>query len=201
MPSETRATELLSRMESGDGEAASQLLPLLYDELRRIARENMARERIGHTLQPTALVHEAWVRLLGAEGGAKGFEGREHFLRAAAQVMRRVLVDHARARNAEKRGGGPGNAVELDDVVERFEAQGTDLVELDDALSELDRVDSELARIVELRTFGGLTMDDVARSLGVSKATAERRARVARMWLARALGFGAGPGGEPAPEG
>lgn len=183
------ATELLARHAAGDERASAELLPVLYGELKRIARESMARERRGHTLQATALVHEAWVRLLGSGTGG-GFEGREHFLRTAAQVMRRVLVDHARARNAEKRGSGRAHHVELDDVVERFEAQGTQLVELDDALKELMRVDEELARVVELRTFGGLTVSEVAAALDISKATAERRLRLARIWLARALGHG-----------
>lgn len=195
MKDETQATRLLHRIEAGDSVATAELLPLLYDELKRIARENMARERGGHTLQPTALVHEAWLRLLGgagAPGTERGFQGREHFLKAAALVMRRVLVDHARARNSEKRAGGAHGRqiVELDEIVERFESDGTDLVDLDDALTELGRADEQLARIVELRTFAGLTMDEVAAALGVSKATAERRARVARMWLADALGLG-----------
>ncbi len=193
---ETQATRLLNRIQAGDEGATAELLPLLYDELKRIARENMARERGGHTLQPTALVHEAWLRLVGGNAAnsdeGPGFNGREHFLKAAALVMRRVLVDHARARNSEKRGGGAQGheVVELDEIVDRFESEGTDLVDLDDALTELARTDEELARIVELRTFAGLTMDEVAAALGVSKATAERRARVARVWLADALGRG-----------
>ncbi|MEM9378593.1 MAG: ECF-type sigma factor [Planctomycetota bacterium] len=189
MNDETEAARLLARVEAGDGAAASELFPLLYDELRRIAGENMARERASHTLQPTALVHEAWVRLLSGQTDEASFQGREHFLRTAAQIMRRALVDHARARNTETRGGG-AHSVELDEVVERFATEGTDLVELDDALRELERTDAELARVVELRTFGGLSMEEVAGALGVSRATAERRARVARMWLARAMGLG-----------
>lgn len=191
-PEGTDATRLLERIERGDDEASAELLPLLYGELRRIASENMARERAAHTLQPTALVHEAWMRLLGnqVEGDSgPSFNGREHFLRTAAQVMRRVLVDHARARRADKRGGQDlGERVELDQICTRFEDQGTGLIELDDALVELAATDEQLARIVELRTFGGLTMPEVASTLGVSLATAERRAKVARLWLADALG-------------
>lgn len=187
---DTVAHLLLKRMESGDAAASGELLPLLYGELKRIARENMSRERVGHTLQPTALVHEAWVRLIGGSNDAapRTFNGREHFLKTAAQIMRRVLVDHARARNAGKRGGGAVHSIEIDEMVDQFEAQGTDLVELDDALSELAKTDEDLARVVELRTFGGLSMDEVAATIGVSKATAERRARLARIWLAEAMG-------------
>ena len=185
-PSRDEATRLLGLIGSGDVDAASELMPLLYGELKRIARENMSRERVGHTLQPTALVHEAWVRLLGP-AGTPAFVSREHFLRTASQVMRRVLVDHARGRNALKRGGGSAQSIELDEVLDGYEAAGTDVVELDDALNELAKTDPELAKVVELRTFGGLTMDEVAAALGVSKATAERRARMARIWLADAL--------------
>ncbi len=191
MSDDTRAFDLLGRVQEGDASAASELLPILYSELKRIARENMGRERVGHTLQPTALVHEAWMRILGpGDDGAKtaAFTGREHFLKTAAQVMRHVLVDHARARNSLKRGGGSAQSIELDEVLDGYEAEGTDLVELDDALRTLAETDPDLARVVELRTFGGLTMDEVAAALGVSKATAERRARVARVWLAKALG-------------
>ncbi len=193
MSDDDRALDLLGRVQDGDASAASELLPILYSELKRIARENMGRERVGHTLQPTALVHEAWMRILkpaaGDDGGDRdaAFTGREHFLKTAAQIMRHVLVDHARARNSLKRGSG-ARSVELDEVLDGYEAEGTDLVELDDALSALAETDPDLARIVELRTFGGLTMDEVAAALGVSKATAERRARTARVWLAKALG-------------
>ncbi|MEM8713052.1 MAG: sigma-70 family RNA polymerase sigma factor [Planctomycetota bacterium] len=192
--SPTEATRILGRVQSGDPGAAAELLPLLYSELKRIARENMSRERASHTLQPTALVHEAWMRILGpASAGTSGadgpaFQGREHFLKTAAQVMRHVLVDHARARGADKRGGG-AQAIELDEVLDGFEAEGTNLVELDDALERLAVTDPDLAKIVELRTFGGLQMDEVAAALGVSKATAERRARSARVWLLSELGY------------
>lgn len=195
MTDDARARDLLTRVQDGDAAAASELLPILYGELKRIARENMGRERVGHTLQPTALVHEAWMRILGspkADGDGREFNDRDHFLRTAAQVMRHVLVDHARARNAEKRGGGDiqssAYAIELNEVLDGYESEGTDLVELDDALEELAKSDPDLARVIELRTFGGLTMDEVAAALGVSKATAERRARLARIWLAKALG-------------
>ncbi|QDV07355.1 ECF sigma factor [Planctomycetes bacterium Poly30] len=198
MTDDTRALDLLTRVQNGDAGAAAELLPILYGELKRIARENMGRERVGHTLQPTALVHEAWMRILGpssasgGSGNAPAFNGREHFLKTAAQVMRHVLVDHARARNADKRGGGAtasgAHSIELDEMLDGYESEGTDLVELDDALQELGRTDPDLAKVVELRTFGGLTMDEVAAAIGVSKATAERRARLARIWLANALG-------------
>ena len=148
----------------------------------------MQGERTGHTLQPTALVHEAFLRLV-PEGGAPQLEGRAHFLRVAARAMRRILVDHARARDADKRGGGR-RPVALDDVLEAFAERDLDVLELSDAVEKLGAVDPELARLVELRFFAGLTIAETAAALGVSTPTVERHWRVARLWLARELGDG-----------
>lgn len=184
------ATRLLHRMAEGDAAAGERLLPLVYGELRALAERHMAGERSSHTLQATALVHEAWMRLLGSEprrlGGQAGFEGRDHFLRAASRVMRRVLVDHARQRSASKRAGGA--RMPLDHLTLAFEEGTGDLVDLDGALAELAEEDPELADLVELRFFGGASMEEAARAARVSLTTAERRWRIARAWLARRLG-------------
>ncbi|MCP3916778.1 MAG: sigma-70 family RNA polymerase sigma factor [bacterium] len=179
------ATELLNRMHSGDVGAADELFPLLYEELRNVAGACMARERTDHTLQPTELVHEIWLRTLSGEE-MRQFNGRAHFVRAAARAMRHVLVDHARARQAQKRGSGEP-VVALDAVMHSFEDRGLDVVELNDALEWLQSTDAELARMVELRYFAGLSIAETAEVLDVSTTTVERGWRVARTWLRRAL--------------
>ena len=189
MPLEPRdATRLLSRIEAGDPSAQEELLPLLYDELRDIAGACMARERSGHTLQPTELVHEAWIRSVGGDD-VRHFEGRTHFVRAAARAMRHVLCDHARARAAGKRNEGE-RAVALDEVLVGFEDHSLDVIELADAIDWLGERDQELARLVELRYFGGLSIAETAKVLGTSDSSVERGWRVARMWLRRALEAG-----------
>jgi len=183
-------TRLLRRIEGGDRDAAGELLPLLYGELRRLADIAMADERTGHTLQPTALVHEAWLRLMGGEG-APHAEGREHFLRLAARAMRNVLVDHARARSAQKR----GKRVETDQlerIAGAFEERAIDVLALHEALEKLTTLDDELAKLVELRFFGGLSIPETAKALGLSTATIERDWRTARAWLRTELPDGEG---------
>lgn len=182
------ATRLLHRLAEGDLAAGDGLLPLVHAELKGLAERHMAGERSSHTLQATALVHEAWIRLLGTDGsaGSAGFEGRAHFLRAASRVMRRVLVDHARSRNSSKRAGG--HQVPMDQLALAFEEGTGDLVDLDEALVDLGEEDPELAELVELRFFGGASMEEAARAAGVSLTTAERRWRIARAWLASRLG-------------
>lgn len=175
------ATRLINEASQGDEEAANRVLALLYGELKRVAEHAMRGERDDHTLQPTALVHEAYMRVMGAAEQPE-WEGREHFVRFAARAMRNVLVDHARARRAAKRGQGQKPAP-LDAALEFFEQQELDLLELDDALEKLLDADEELARLIELRFFGGLTMPEVASVMGVSTPTIERRWRIARMWL------------------
>jgi RNA polymerase sigma-70 factor, ECF subfamily len=180
------AARLLSRAALGDAQAASRLLPLVYDELRRLAASYMRRERPGQTLQATALVHEAYVRLV--RPGDQPWTGRTHFLAIAALSMRQVLVDHARRRGAAKRGGA-GQRITLDDAMLAAPSPdaGIDLVELDGALSRLAALDPLQARIVELRYFGGLTVDETAEVVGMSPATVKRHWTLARAFLKRAL--------------
>jgi RNA polymerase sigma-70 factor (ECF subfamily) len=176
--------ELLNATRRGDAAAYDRLLPLLYNELRAIAGKHMRGERPDHTLQPTALVHEAFLRLIG--GAPAHFEDRTHFLRAASQAMRRVLVDHARARNAAKRGGDL--RVTLDEAIAGHDDHIVDLLVLDDALTRLAAAEPRWARVVELRVFGGLEVPEVASALGISPATAKRDWQFAKGWLARELG-------------
>lgn len=183
---QTAVTSLLARMASGDANAAAELLPLVYQELRGIAQSAMGADDGAQTLQPTALVHEAWIRMAGA-GASQQFASRAHFLGVASKAMRSVLVDHARKRATFKRGGERERLL-LEDVVELFEESATDLLGLDSALEKLARVDAQLARIVELRFFGGCSVEDTAGALGVSEPTVVRGWRVARMWLRRELG-------------
>lgn len=174
-------TVLLNRMAAGDAAAAESLMPRLYGELHELAENLMKRHGAKHTLQPTALVHEAWMRLTGG-----AYSDREHFAAVAARAMRSVLVDHARRRSSQKRGGGRGR-VSLDEAMTLFDDSGPDLLALDEALQRLAGVDPELARIVELRFFGGLTVEETAKVLGSSTASVTRAWRVARLWLAREL--------------
>ena len=171
---------LLSRLAQGDGEASSALLARLYSELRKIAERCMQAERADHTLQPTALVHEAYVRLF--EGRTPQLADRAHFLRLAARAMRNVLVDHARSKRARKRdAGAPLEGLDL--TLAAFEQDGHELLDLESALERLENMDEELGRVVELHIFGGLTMREVAEVEGCSLSTLERRWRVARGWL------------------
>ncbi|HVS17510.1 MAG TPA: ECF-type sigma factor, partial [Planctomycetota bacterium] len=184
-PSEV--TGLFERAEAGDPGAREALLPLLYDELRGLAGRLMADERGGHTLQATALVHEAWMRLFA--GGTPALNDREHLARLAARAMRRVLVDHARARRRTKRGGGTQRMELLDTLIEEVEGEGRlDILALHEALERFTSIDPLAARLIELRYFGGLSIAEAARALEVSTPTVERRWRVARLWLARELG-------------
>ncbi len=180
-----QATALLGRIQSGDTSAPDALFALLYDELRAVAGACLARERTNHTLHPTDLVHEVWLRTL-AESSERSFADRQHFVRAAARAMRHVLVDHARARLTQKRGKGYRGAP-LDLVLESFQDEAVDVVALSDALEGLGRMDPELGRLVELRYFAGLSIDETAKVMEVSTTTIERGWRVARMWLRKAM--------------
>lgn len=186
--SQKEATTYLSQLAAGDARAADELFGLVYTELRSLAGSYL-RGGGSQTLQPTALVHEAYLRMISADAG-EGWSSRAHFLGVAAKAMRSVLVDHVRARGARKR-GGELQRVPLDDLVEQLEQSGSDLVALDDALGALAELDSELARLVELRFFGGLTIEETAKVLEVSTATVERSWRTARLWLRARLGDGA----------
>ena len=177
-------TRLLSRWREGDARALEELTPLVYDELRQLAGHYMRRERTDHTLQPTALLHEAYLRLTGIRSAQ--FHNRVHFYGAAASVMRRILVDHARQRGAAKRGQG-ATVLSLDEASTVGIDLRLDLVSLDDALVELASVAPRPARVVELRFFGGLSVVETADLLGVAPATVKRHWAFARAWLHRNL--------------
>jgi RNA polymerase sigma factor (TIGR02999 family) len=179
-------TSLLGRWKRGDQEAAEQLALAVYDELRRTARHYMRQERAGHTLQTTALVNEAYLRLAGDR---MEYHDRAHFFAFAAQIMRRVLVDHARSRGYLKRGAG-AVAIPLEDGTMALPGRNVDIVALDDALSELARRDPRKARVVELRFFGGLSVDETALALSVSPQTVLRDWSLAKAWLTRELSHG-----------
>jgi RNA polymerase sigma factor (TIGR02999 family) len=183
MTSQESITALLRAWREGERDALDRLVPLVYDELRRLAGRAMQRERTDHTLQTTALLHEAYLRMLGAD---VEWEDRAHFYAVAAQTMRRILVDHARARGRDKRGGGSVR-VPLEEGLAQAAASTPDVVALDEALSRLSTLDERKAKAVELHYFGGLTYDETARVLGVSPATVDRELRLAKAWLYREL--------------
>jgi RNA polymerase sigma factor (TIGR02999 family) len=178
-------TRLLDAAAAGDRKAAADLLPLVYDELRLLAAARMAAERAGQTLQPTALVHEAYVRLVGGDQ-PHGWDGRGHFFAAAAEAMRRILINRARDKHRQKRGGG-ARRVDLDRLLVADEASDEDLVAIDDALEELARKNGPCAEMVKLRFFAGLTLDEAAAAMGISRRTANRNWAFARAWLFDAL--------------
>lgn len=180
-------TKILSAIEAGDPKAAGELLPLVYDELRRMAAQKMSREKSGQTLQPTALVHEAFLRLVGSGEGQK-WDGRGHFFAAASTAMRRILIESARRRNADKRGGGQMVRRELSDEDAVFGGVDIEtLLSLDEALTKLAAEDAGLAKLVELRYFTGLTVDQTSEILGVSPRTTKRNWAYARAWLRREM--------------
>ncbi len=188
-------TRLLQRWANGDTTALESLWPLVYDDVRRLARRQMSRERADHTLQGTALVNEAFIRLSGQR--VLEWQNREQFLSLAAQIMRRVLVDHARQRGAQRRGDGAKRmslhdtqaALEVDasQALDALNDDGTDVLAIDAALSRLQQIDAPQARIVELRYFGGLTLEETASVVGISLASVKREWALARAWLRREL--------------
>ncbi|MDZ4772313.1 MAG: sigma-70 family RNA polymerase sigma factor [Planctomycetota bacterium] len=178
-------TSLLERSRGGDAVARDELLPLVYDELRALAAMHLGHERRGHTLQATALVHEAWIKLSGLDVAMIREHG--HFLALAGTAMRRILVNHAEARNAQKRGGDRGR-VTLFEAASVFEERADDILDLDSALTRLAAAEPEKARIVELRFFAGLSNEETAEVLALSTRSVERGWRFARAWLARDLG-------------
>ena len=173
-------TQVLNAVANGDPQAASQLLPLVYDELRRLAAQKLAHEKPGQTLQPTALIHEAYLRLVGTQEDPRRFRDRGHFFAAAATAMRRILIDNARRKRSQKRGGGRQRQ-QLDAVAAPEPEE--DLVALDEALGKLAAQDPVKARLVELRYFAGLTGEQAAEVLGISPSTADRHWAYARAWL------------------
>ena len=179
-------TRLLEEWQRGDAAAAEQLVPLVYAELRRIAASKLRSERGGHTLQPTALVHEAWIRLMKQHGSA--WQNRDQFFAIAAQAMRRILVDHARKRHAAKRGEGEV-PLDVDEVARVLTMTLPDdrLMALDDALEELGKLDARQVRIIELRFFAGLSVEETASVLEISPTTVKREWATGRAWLFRAI--------------
>jgi RNA polymerase sigma factor (TIGR02999 family) len=187
-PAQGEVTRLLLAWNQGDQSAIERLMPLVYDELRRLAERHFRRERVGHTLQPTAVVHEAYFRLV--DQTRVTWKNRGHFFAVASQAMRRILVDYARARAADKRGGGE-KRVTLAAVEAALEPSGElDLLALDEALTRLKGLDGAQAQIVELRFFGGLSIEETAEALETSPSSVKREFRSAKAWLYRELGLG-----------
>ncbi|HMF55567.1 MAG TPA: sigma-70 family RNA polymerase sigma factor [Pyrinomonadaceae bacterium] len=178
-------TKLLLNWNAGDHAALNQLMPLVYDELRKLASSYLRRERVDHTLQPTALVNEAYLRLIDQTNVQ--WQNRAQFFGIAANLMRQILVDHARQHNAEKRGGADRHRLSLTHADLKPEQPEIDLLALNEALEELARLDTKQARIVELKFFGGLTIEETAEVMGISHATIERDWKMARAWLRREL--------------
>lgn len=183
IPEPSEVTQLLRSWRAGDQDSLENLLPMVYDELRRLAGRYMHGERSGHTLQATALVHEAYMRLVNAE---VSWADRTHFFAVAARAMRRILVDHAKAKRRVKR-GGDAVKLSLDEAVNVGEESSDTLVDLDEALDRLAAFDERKAKLVELHFFGGLTYDESAEALGISAATVHRDLRLAKAWLNREL--------------
>ncbi len=186
-------TALLLSWSAGDREAPARLMPLVYDELRRLAGNYLRHERPGHTLQPTALVNEAYMRIVDQR--RVNIENRAQFFGLAAQLMRHILVDHARARSAGKRGGPQLHRLSLDETRVAVEDRAAELVALDEALKSLAEIDPRKSRVVEMRFFGGLSVEETACALGVSDKTVMREWRIAKVWLHRELAGGGD--GEP----
>lgn len=177
----TEITRILRNIEEGDARAANDLLPLVYAELRKLAAARLKREKSAQSLQPTLLVHDAYVRLVD-QSQPQMWNGRRHFFGAAAEAMRRILVEHARQKRSLKR-GGEFDRVELDEIELPKDVEQVDLLALDEALTELETTSAEKARLVKLRFFAGLTVPEAADAMGVSVATAERHWKFARTWL------------------
>jgi RNA polymerase sigma factor (TIGR02999 family) len=174
-------THVLSAIEQGDPHAAEQLLPLVYDELRKLATQKLAQEKPGQTLQATALVHEAYLRLVDGKA-AQSFNSRGHFFAAAAEAMRRILVESARRRGTLKRGHGQ-ERLDLPELADSSGDEQVDLLALDDALKQFEEQHPQKAQVVKLRFFAGFTLEETAQMLGISRATAERHWAFARAWL------------------
>jgi RNA polymerase sigma-70 factor, ECF subfamily len=184
-PTAHQVTKLLIDWSNGDKSALNDLMPLVYDELRRLAHHYMSRERVGHTLQTSALVNEAYLRLVNRK--EVHWQNRAHFFAIASQMMRTILVDHARSHGYAKRGGG-ARQIPLDETIVVSPDRTGEVIEIDEALTRLAAFDSQQSRIVELKFFGGLTIEETATVLGISPATVKREWNTARAWLFRELG-------------
>jgi RNA polymerase sigma factor (TIGR02999 family) len=177
----SEVTHILAAIENGDAHAAEHLLPLVYDELRKLAAQRLAQEKPGQTLQATALVHEAYLRLVG-EGEAPHWDSRGHFFAAAAEAMRRILVDAARRRGARKRGADL-ERIALPELAEPAKDEAIDLLALDEALRKLEALHPQKAQVIQLRFFAGCSLEETAQALGIARATAQRHWAFARAWL------------------
>jgi RNA polymerase sigma factor (TIGR02999 family) len=180
MPNQENITQLLIELSNGNQASVNDLLPLVYEELKKMAANYLRRERADHTLQPTALVHEAYLKLI--DQTRVSWQNRAHFFAVSAQLMRRILVDHARSHNAEKRFGGL-EKLQLDESIDKAIEIGGEILALDEALQSLAKVDPQMSKLVELRYFGGLTFEEAAEVLGVSLITVKRHWKLARAWL------------------
>ena len=191
MPEEPpgQVTQLLQHWVQGDEQALNDLVPVVYQELRRLAHYYLQSERADHTLQSTALVNEAFARLLGAQPAE--LQNRAHFIAVASRLMRQILVDHARGRRASKRDGG--RRIDIEELVELPNGGDAELIALDDALNELSRMDERQAKIVEMKFFGGLSAPEISRVLGLSRATVDRDWSTARVWLHQQMSRAASP--------
>jgi RNA polymerase sigma-70 factor (ECF subfamily) len=183
--SPSEVTQILGELCDGDSSAADRLLPVVYDELRMLARSFLRRERADHTLQPTALVHEAYLKLI--DQASTDWKGKQHFMAIAAQAIRRILVDHARAHRAAKRGGGDWRRITLQGVPNLTQHDDLDFERLDTVLSELAKLNERQAKVVELRFFGGMSVEETAELLNVSERTVKGDWRFARAWLQNQL--------------
>ena len=185
-PQSNQVTQLLLDWSRGDHAALNELMPLVYQELRKLAGGYLRSERPDHTLQPTALIHEAYLRMVGHD--MPQWQSRAHFFGVAARLMRQILVDHARTRHAAKR-GGEQQKISLDDAPQVFaQTDAAELVALDDALTKLSAFDERRSRILEMRSFGGMSVEETAAALGVSDTTVKREMRLAQAWIRRELG-------------
>jgi RNA polymerase sigma factor (TIGR02999 family) len=182
----SEVTCILDSLGTGESDSAAELLPLVYGELRQLAAAKMASERAGHTLQATALVHEVWIKLVGAEGGSLEWNGRRHFYAAAAEAMRRILIDHARRKLAARR-GGEWLEITFGDFEAPESVRADEMIDLNDALDGLNNEDPEKAEVAKLRLFGGLTVPEIALALDASESTIKRRWNFANAWLSKEL--------------
>ena len=178
-------TRFLSELKRDGHDSYNELLPLVYDELRRLANSYLSGERANHTLQPTALVHEAYMRLMGQK--QIDWQNRAHFFGVSARLMREILIDYARARNRQKRGGGFNTQIALDEAVGFTDKKELDVIAVDEALAKLEKLDEKQARIVEMKFFGGLTVEEIAEVLSISPATVKREWSTAKLLLHRML--------------
>jgi RNA polymerase sigma factor (TIGR02999 family) len=178
-------TKLLQDWSRGNRQALDELMPVVYRELKKLANNYLKAERPDHTLQPTALIHEVYIRLIGQN--MPEWESRAHFFGVAARLMRQILIDHARSRNAERRGGPNHSRILLDETPIFSQDQAAELIVFDEALRKLQELDERKAQIIEMRSFAGMSVDETARALNVSEATIKREMRVAKAWLMREL--------------